>query len=58
MFETHFSGHNKICGEMPPGGYGPGSRYKKGWKPLVHRTNFQGSLKLQQRQSKKELQWE
>jgi len=29
MFKTNFSGHNKIWGEMFPGGYGHGSHYNK-----------------------------
>jgi len=36
---------------MLPGGYGPGSRYEKGGRPLVYRTNFQGSHRLKQSQS-------
>jgi len=36
-----------------PQGFGSGSPYKKRWKPLVCRTNFQGSHGLWQRQSKK-----
>jgi len=38
MLKTNFSGNNKICGALPPGGYGFGRGTKKikGWKPLVY----------------------
>jgi len=42
MFKANIFGHNKIWGTMRPGGYGPGLRYKKSWKPLVDRTKFPG----------------
>jgi len=42
---------------MPPGGYGPWSRYKEGCKPLVYRKNFQGLHRLKH-QSKNEREHE